>query len=140
MRKASTSSGFASGLADRGLLVVTGDVMESDSISVKVIEDGKTELVTLSIVRLRPLGSKMCSGLFSLKVLIQSRTHPPVLDQLTRLYDRPLGHSIFPREILPLTFPPVQKYLCRSWAIKPRKWFSLSRLSILMGSMLLARQ
>lgn len=122
MRKASTSSGFASGLADRGLLVVTGDVMESDSISVKVIEDGKTELVTLSVVRLRPLGSKMCSRLFPLLiVLIQTRTHPPVLDQLTRLYDRPLGHSIFPREILPLTFPPVQKYLCRSWAIKPRK-------------------
>jgi len=57
MRKASTSSGFASGLADRGLLVVTGYVMESDSISVKVIEDGETELVTLSVVRLRPLGS-----------------------------------------------------------------------------------
>jgi len=57
MRKASTSSGFASGLADCGLLVVTGHVMESDSISVKVIEDGETELVALSIVRLRPLGS-----------------------------------------------------------------------------------
>jgi len=57
MRKASTSSGFASGLADCGLLVVTGNVMESDSISVKVIEDGETELVTLPVVRLRPLGS-----------------------------------------------------------------------------------
>ena len=64
MRKASTSSGFASGLADCGLLVVTGHVMESDSISVKVIQDGETELVALSVVRLRPLGSKMCSGLF----------------------------------------------------------------------------
>ena len=64
MRKASTSSGFASGLADCGLLVVTGNVMESDSISVKVIQDGETELITLSIVRLRPLGSKMCSRLF----------------------------------------------------------------------------
>ena len=64
MRKASTSSGFASGLADCGLLVMAGHVMESDSISVKVIQDGETELITLSIVRLRPLGSKMCSRLF----------------------------------------------------------------------------
>ena len=44
--------------------MVAGHVMESDSVSVKVIEHGETELVTLPVVRLRPSGSKMNSILF----------------------------------------------------------------------------
>ena len=46
------ASWAALGLTDDGFLVVAGHVMESDSISVKVIQDGETELIALSIVRL----------------------------------------------------------------------------------------
>jgi len=37
--------------------VVTGHVVESDSISIKVIQHSQTELITLSVVRLRPSSS-----------------------------------------------------------------------------------
>ena len=50
--------------------MVAGHVVESDSVSVKVIEDGETELVTLPVVRLRPSGSKIGSILFRLKMVM----------------------------------------------------------------------
>ena len=47
------------GLADDGLGVVAGDVVELDAVAVEVVEDGKAELVALAVVRLGALGSEM---------------------------------------------------------------------------------
>ena len=45
-------------LTDNGLWVVTGDIMELDSIIVEVVENCQTALITLSVVRLGSAGSK----------------------------------------------------------------------------------
>ena len=58
-----------SGFTDCWLLVVTGDVMESDSIGVKVVEDCEAELITLSVVRLGSFGPNIRS-IFSNLMLI----------------------------------------------------------------------
>ena len=46
------------GLADDGLGVVAGDVMELDPVAVEVVEDGQAELVALAVVGLGALGSE----------------------------------------------------------------------------------
>lgn len=48
--------------------------MESDSVSVKVIEHGETELVTLPVVRLRPSGS---AGVGPVDVVVPPAAGPP---------------------------------------------------------------
>ena len=65
-----------------------------------------------------------------------AKTHPPVLDHLTLLNLRPLGHLMF----RPLTLPPVQKYFCLSLATKPKNSLSFALLSIEIGFIPLARQ
>merc|ERR1719500_1341455 len=48
---------LSSGFTDCRLLMVTGHIVESDSISVKVIEHSQTKLITLSVIRLRSSSS-----------------------------------------------------------------------------------
>lgn len=48
--------------------------MKSDSVSVKVIEDGKTEFVTLPVVRLRPSGS---AGVGPVDPVVPTAAGPP---------------------------------------------------------------
>lgn len=48
--------------------------MESNSVSVKVIEDGETELVTLPVVRLRPSGS---AGVGPVDAVVSPAAGPP---------------------------------------------------------------
>lgn len=43
---------LASALADDGLEMVTGHVMPCYTVTVKVVEDGQTRLITLTVVRL----------------------------------------------------------------------------------------
>ena len=47
-----------SALADDGLAVVAGNVVEPDSVSVEVVEDSNTELIPLSVVWLRSTSSE----------------------------------------------------------------------------------
>ena len=49
-------------LTDDGLAMMTGHVMEHDTVSVEVVENRQADLVTLSVVRLGPTKSGMtCS-------------------------------------------------------------------------------
>ena len=50
-------------LADDGLAMVTGHVMELDTVSVEVVEDGQTDLVTLPVIRLGPARAGIYSHL-----------------------------------------------------------------------------
>jgi len=54
--------------------VVTGHVVESDSISIKVIQHSQTELVTLSVVRLRPSSS---ASVGPVNAVVPSAAGPP---------------------------------------------------------------
>jgi len=54
--------------------VVTGHVVESDSISIKVIQHSQTELVTLSVIRLRPSSS---SSVGPVNTVVPSAAGPP---------------------------------------------------------------
>ena len=40
------------GFTDGGLEMVTADIVEFDSVIVDIVEDGKTEFISLTIVRL----------------------------------------------------------------------------------------
>ena len=59
-----------------------------------------------------------------------------MLDHLTLLYLRPLGHLM----LRPLTLPPVQKYFCLSLPTRPRNSLSFALLSIEIGFIPFARQ
>ena len=50
-------------LADDGLAMMTGHVMELDTVSVEVVEDGQTDLVTLPVIRLGPARAGIYSHL-----------------------------------------------------------------------------
>ena len=115
--------------------MVARHIVKSDPISIKIVENGHTDLITLSVVWLRTFGTEKSKNRLNVGG-IRTESHPPVLDQLTSLYLFPEGHLIFPR----LTFPPVQKYLCLSLATSPRNSFSLAALSRLIPLMPLARQ
>jgi len=55
---------------DNRLLVMARYIMELDSVIVEVVEDSKTELITLSVVRLGPGGSGSSSmGPFNIVVM-----------------------------------------------------------------------
>jgi len=117
-------------LTDRRFLVMTGHVMEPDAVVVEVVEDGEAGLVPLPVVGL------LAAGPVEGEAMQEERTHPPVLDQFTLLYLLPLGH----RMDLPLTWPPVQKYFCRSSPTSPRNSRSLAPLSIEIGRIPFSRQ
>jgi len=58
-------------LTDNGLLVMARYIMELDSVIVEVVEDSKTELITLSVVRLGPGTSASSSvGPFNIVVMV----------------------------------------------------------------------
>lgn len=44
-------------LADDGFSVVAGDIVELDSVVVEIVEDGKTRLVALPVIRLGSVGT-----------------------------------------------------------------------------------
>ena len=44
-------------LADDGFSVVAGDIVVLDSVVVEIVEDGKTKLVALPVVRLGSVGT-----------------------------------------------------------------------------------
>jgi len=62
-----------SALADDGLPVVAGNVVEPDSVSVEVVEDSNTELIPLSVVWLRSTSS---SSVRPVDLVIESSTGP----------------------------------------------------------------
>jgi len=53
------SNGWGGGLslADDGFSVVAGDIVVLDSVVVEIVEDGKTKLVALPVVRLGSVGT-----------------------------------------------------------------------------------
>ena len=55
------------GLTDDGLGVVAGNVVELDAVAVEVVEDGKAELVALTVVGLGALGSGMLNKMTTLR-------------------------------------------------------------------------
>ena len=127
--------GHSLSLTNDGLCVMARYVVKSDSILVKIVENCKTKFITLPVVRLGPLFPVKWSRYYLLFSTLTD-AHPPVLDQLTSLYLFLEGQLMF----LPLTFPPVQKYLCLSLARRPRNSLSLAELSRLIACIPLARQ
>ena len=126
---------YPSLLTDDGLSVVTSNVVESDAITIEVVQDSHTELISLPVIRLSSASSENIHYFLSFDQNLWD-THPPVWDQLTLVYDLPLGHVTRP----PLILPPVQKYFCPSLATRLVNSLSLALLSMLMGLIPFDRQ
>lgn len=87
--------------------MVTSNIVELDSISIKVVQNGHTEFVTHTVIRLRTTISEsriLKLGSFRKEI---TQPYPPVLDQ-SGVDEAPLGQLTVLEEWL--TCPPVQKY------------------------------
>jgi len=97
------------GLTNDWLLVMTGDVMEPNSIVIEVVEDGQTEFIPLPVVRLGPVRS---SSVRPVQIIVSESRGP---SDVATTYFAPSPEkslSLAPRQIekLPLLVTVVDGY------------------------------